>query len=40
MNGRDSSLLHFAMLDGLTIEYLWEPVEEWVQDEGSDLSSR
>jgi len=32
-----SLLLHFAVLDGLAIEDLREPVEDWVQNEGPNL---
>jgi hypothetical protein len=38
-NGRHSLPLHSAVLDGLAIEDLGEPVEDLVQNEGPDLYS-
>jgi hypothetical protein len=37
MSERDSLLLHFAMLDGLAVKDLREPVEDWVQNKRSKL---
>ena len=36
-NGKHSLLLHLAMLDRLAIEDFWEPVEDWMQNEGPNL---
>jgi len=36
-SGRHSLLLHFTVLDGLAVEDLREPVEDWVQNEGPNL---
>lgn len=38
-DGGHSLLLHFAMLDGLAIEDLGEPIEDWMQNEGPNLYS-
>ena len=39
-NGKGSLLLHFAVFDGLAVEDLREPIEDWMQDEGANLRRR
>ena len=36
-NDQYSLLLHLAVFDSLAIEDLWEPVEDWMQNERPNL---